>query len=85
MGIVVALALLLGVGVAVQVRTVFLHALEERLQEQSISVARDVAARATDMILVNDLFALLPTARRDAQQQPRPALCLCRWAGWDAC
>lgn len=33
-------------------------ALEQRLQEQSISVARDVAARATDLILVNDLFSL---------------------------
>jgi signal transduction histidine kinase len=58
MGIVLALALLLGVGITVQVRAVFLYTLEERLQEQSVSVARDVAARATDMILINDLFGL---------------------------
>jgi signal transduction histidine kinase len=58
MGIALALVLLLGVGVTVQVRAVFLQALEQRLQEQSVSVARDVAARATDMILINDLFAL---------------------------
>ncbi len=58
MGIVLALVVLLGVGVTVQVRVVFLQALEQRLQEQSVSVARDVAARATDMILINDLFAL---------------------------
>jgi signal transduction histidine kinase len=70
MGIVVALALLLGVGVAVQVRTVFLHALEERLQEQSISVARDVAARATDMILVNDLFALYQLLEETRSNNP---------------
>ncbi|MBE2220649.1 MAG: HAMP domain-containing protein [Anaerolineae bacterium] len=58
MGIVLALVLLLGVGITVQVRSVLTLALEQRLQEQSISVARDVAARATDLILVNDLFSL---------------------------
>lgn len=58
MGIVLALVLLLGVGITVQVRGVLTQALEQRLQEQSISVARDVAARATDMILINDLFSL---------------------------
>ncbi|MBK8988719.1 MAG: HAMP domain-containing protein [Chloroflexi bacterium] len=58
MGIVLALVLLLGVGITLQVRGVLRQALEQRLQDQSISVARDVAARATDMILINDLFAL---------------------------
>jgi len=58
LGIVLALVLLLGVGVTVQVRGVLAQALEQRLQEQSVSVARDVAARATDMILINDLFSL---------------------------
>jgi hypothetical protein len=70
MGIVVALALLLGVGITVQVRTVFLYTLEERLQEQSISVARDVAARATDMILVNDLFALYQLLEETRNNNP---------------
>ena len=58
MGIVLALVVLLGVGVTVQVRGVLSQALEQRLQEQSVSVARDVAARATDLILINDLFSL---------------------------
>lgn len=58
MGIVLALVVLLGVGITVQVRGVLTQALEQRLQEQSISVARDVAARATDLILINDLFSL---------------------------
>jgi signal transduction histidine kinase len=58
LGIVLALVLLLGVGITVQVRGVLAQALEQRLQEQSVSVARDVAARATDMILINDLFSL---------------------------
>lgn len=58
MGIVLVLVVLLGVGITVQVRGVLTQALERRLQEQSISVARDVAARATDLILINDLFSL---------------------------
>jgi signal transduction histidine kinase len=58
MGIVLALVVLLGVGITVQVRGVLTQALEQRLQEQSVSVARDVAARATDLILINDLFSL---------------------------
>jgi len=70
MGIVVALALLLGVGITVQVRAVFLYTLEERLQEQGVSVARDVAARATDMILVNDLFALYQLLEETRNNNP---------------
>jgi signal transduction histidine kinase len=58
MGIVLVLVLLLGVGITVQVRTVLTQALEKRLEEQSITVARDLAARSTDLILINDLFAL---------------------------
>jgi signal transduction histidine kinase len=58
MGIVLGLVLLLGVGVTVQVRQVVLAALEQQLQEQSVSTGRDVAARATDLILINDLFGL---------------------------
>jgi len=58
MGIVLVLVVLLGVGITVQVRIVLQNALVSQLQEQSVSVARDVAARATDLILINDLFAL---------------------------
>ncbi|MBK7180463.1 MAG: HAMP domain-containing protein [Chloroflexi bacterium] len=58
LGIVLALVLLLGVGITVQVRVVMQRALESWMEEQSVSVARDLAARATDFILVNDLFAL---------------------------
>ena len=58
LGIVLVLVVLLGVGITVQVRIVLQNALISRLQEQSVSIARDVAARATDLILINDLYAL---------------------------
>ena len=58
LGIVLALVLLLGIGTTLQVREVYQQALTSRLQEQGVSVARDLAARSTDLILINDLFAL---------------------------
>lgn len=58
LGIVLGLVLLLGVGIAIQVRQVMLNVLVARLQEQSVANARDMAARATDLILINDLYAL---------------------------
>lgn len=57
-GIVLSLMVLLGVGVTFQVRSVLRQLLEQRLQEQSLSIARDVAARAADLILINDLYGL---------------------------
>jgi signal transduction histidine kinase len=58
LGIVLGLVLLLGLGVTVQVRAVLTRTMEAQLQEQAASVTRDVAARATDLILINDLYAL---------------------------
>jgi signal transduction histidine kinase len=58
LGIVLGLVLLLGLGVTVQVRAVLTRTMDAQLQEQAVSVTRDVAARATDLILVNDLYAL---------------------------
>lgn len=58
LGIVLGLVLLLGVVTTMQVRVMSRQALTDRLEEQSISITRDVAARATDLILVNDLYAL---------------------------
>ncbi|MBI3242128.1 MAG: HAMP domain-containing protein, partial [Chloroflexi bacterium] len=58
LGIVLGLVLLLGLGVTAQVRATLLRAMDEQLQDQAISVTRDLAARATDLILVNDLYAL---------------------------
>lgn len=58
LGIVLGLVLLLGLGVTWQVRVVSQQALLSELQAASVSVARDIAGRATDLILINDLFAL---------------------------
>lgn len=58
LGIVLGLMLLLGIVNTLEVRTMSQQALTRRLEEQSVSVARDVAARATDLILINDLYAL---------------------------
>jgi signal transduction histidine kinase len=58
LGIVLGLVLLLGLGVTVQVRAILTQTMNVQLEEQAISVARDVAARATDLLLINDWYAL---------------------------
>lgn len=58
LGIVLALVLALGLGVTVQVRATLTQTMDAQLQEQSVSVARDLAARSTDLLLINDLYAL---------------------------
>lgn len=58
MGIVLGLVLLLGFGITWQVRASMTAALTERMQERGISIARDVAARSTDLILINNTYAL---------------------------
>ena len=58
LGIVLGLVFILGLGFILQVRAALTYTLNAQLEEQSISVARDLAARATDLILLNDMFAL---------------------------
>ena len=58
MGIVLGLVLLLGFVIAWQVRESMTDALVARLQERGISIGRDLAARSTDLILVNNTYAL---------------------------
>ncbi|MCX7838506.1 MAG: GAF domain-containing protein [Anaerolineae bacterium] len=58
MGIVLALVLLLGFGVTWQVRVTMTDALLVQLQERGVSIARDIAARSTDYILINHTYAL---------------------------
>ena len=57
-GIVLGSMLLLSLGFTIQVRDALMKVLVEKSREQGISIARDVAARSTDLILVNDLFSL---------------------------
>jgi signal transduction histidine kinase len=58
MGIVLGLVILMGLTVTLQVRANLVRTLDELLQEQSISIGRDLAARSTDLILVNNLYGL---------------------------
>ena len=58
MGIVLGLVLLLGVGVLIQVQRVSRATLSRELDERALSIARDVAARAADLILIEDFVSL---------------------------
>lgn len=58
LGIVLGLVVLLGTGVTIQARYALTRTMTAQLEEQSISVARDLAARSTDPILLNDLLGL---------------------------
>ena len=57
-GIVLGSTLLLSLGFTFQVRNAIEKVLIEKSREQGISIARDVAARSTDLILVNDIYSL---------------------------
>lgn len=58
LGIVLAMVTLLGLSITVQVRQTLTRTMDLQLEDQGMSVTRDLAARATDLILVNDLFSL---------------------------
>ncbi|MBI3163297.1 MAG: HAMP domain-containing protein [Chloroflexi bacterium] len=58
LGIVLGFIALLGAGVIIQSRYALTATMTAQLEEQSVSVSRDVAARATDPILLNDLLGL---------------------------
>ena len=58
LGIVLGLVALLGVGITIQARYALTATMTTQLEEQSVSVSRDLAARSTDPILLNDLLGL---------------------------
>jgi len=58
LGIVLGLVLLLGFTVAIQVRQLLAQNMYDQLHDQAISIGRDLAARSTDFILINDLYSL---------------------------
>ncbi|MFW6042564.1 MAG: ATP-binding protein [Chloroflexota bacterium] len=57
-GIVLGSTLILSLVFLAQVRNALGDVLIEKSREEGISVARDVAARATDLILINDVYSL---------------------------
>lgn len=58
LGIVLGFIILMGLGVTIQARYALTATMNAQLEEQSVSAARDLAARAADPILLNDLLAL---------------------------
>jgi signal transduction histidine kinase len=58
LGIVLGLVLLMGAVVTFQVRATLMQTMNAQFQDQAISVAHDIAARSTDLILINDLYGL---------------------------
>jgi signal transduction histidine kinase len=58
MGIVLGLVLLLGLVVTLEARLSMTTTLTAQLDERGISIARDLAARAADPILINNTYAL---------------------------
>ena len=58
LGIVLGFIILLGLEVTIQARYALTATMNAQLEEQSVSVSRDLAARSTDPILLNDLLGL---------------------------
>lgn len=58
LGIVLGFIVLLGAGVTIQARYALTATMTAQLEEQSVSISRDLAARSTDPILLNDLLRL---------------------------
>lgn len=58
LGIVIGGTIFLSLAFLLQMRAGVVRVMEAELQARSISIARDLAARSTDLILVNDLYAL---------------------------
>jgi signal transduction histidine kinase len=58
LGIVLGFIVLLGAGVTIQARYALTQTMTAQLEEQSVSISRDLAARAADPILLNDLLRL---------------------------
>ena len=70
LGMVLALVLILGSGVTLQVRATLSRTLMAQLQEASVSLGRDLAARSTDPLLINDLYNILQLLRETQTNNP---------------
>ncbi len=70
LGMVLALVLILGGGVTLQVRATLSRTLLAQLQEASVSLGRDLAARSTDPLLINDLYNILQLLRETQTNNP---------------
>jgi signal transduction histidine kinase len=69
MGIVLVLILILGLGVTFQIRSSLAETLTDELEKHGVSIARDLAARSTDLILTNNDFDLYQLLRSVAESK----------------
>lgn len=70
LGIVLGLVIMLGMGVTIQARYALTATMNAQLEEQSVSAARDLAARSTDPILLNDLLGLHDLLKETTANNP---------------
>ena len=63
MGIVLGLVVLLGLGATLELRNRTAALLGRELDERAVSIARDLAARSSDLILTNNTYGLYELAR----------------------
>ena len=70
LGMALVLVLLLGGGVTLQVRAVLTRTLTQELRDQSVSLARDLAARTAGPLLINDLYDILQLLRETRTNNP---------------
>ncbi len=70
LGIVLGLVVLLGVGTTLVARDTLMYVMEQELELRAISAANDLASRAVDPILVNNLYALHLLTRETQSNYP---------------
>ena len=70
LGIVLGLVFLLGLTVTIQVRQLLARNMYLQLEEQAVAITRDLAARSTDPILINNLYALQQLLRDTQTNHP---------------
>ena len=58
LGIVLLMIFLPGLVLTVQIRLILVQVLRGQLRQQGVAIARDLAARGTDLVLIRDLYAL---------------------------
>jgi len=69
-GIILGLVILLGGGLTFFVRQALHDALSSELETLAVSVARDLASRSTDLILVNNVYALYDLVQETQRNYP---------------
>jgi signal transduction histidine kinase len=69
-GIILGLVFLLGASITLVVRSSLQQAMVHELEARAISVANDLANRSTDLILINNLYALQQLIRETQNNHP---------------